>query len=118
MSLVPCPGCLSAIASYPVLPPQDTETRLTKDAEETGQYLWDLTRALSTMPYKVECESVGIHIGVGIDVDVGFLVEIDRDGPDSTPVDLDASLADKSRGSTSELRFAVWRVARRSGVLV
>ena len=32
---------------------QDVETRVTKDGADTGQYLWDLTRALSTIPYKV-----------------------------------------------------------------
>ncbi|CAM9194020.1 unnamed protein product [Choristocarpus tenellus] len=31
---------------------KETETRLTKDGEQTGQYLWDLTRALSVIPYK------------------------------------------------------------------
>ncbi|CAN0350141.1 unnamed protein product, partial [Laminaria digitata] len=31
---------------------KDVETRPTKDGEETGQYLWDLTKSLSTMPYK------------------------------------------------------------------
>ncbi|CAM9487793.1 unnamed protein product, partial [Hapterophycus canaliculatus] len=31
---------------------KEVETRLTKDGEETGQYLWDLTKALSCSPYK------------------------------------------------------------------
>ncbi|CAN0323772.1 unnamed protein product, partial [Discosporangium mesarthrocarpum] len=35
---------------------KNTETRLTQDAQETGQYLWDMTRALSTIPYKVSID--------------------------------------------------------------
>ncbi|CAM9220939.1 unnamed protein product [Ectocarpus sp. 12 AP-2014] len=31
---------------------KEVETRLTKNSEETGQYLWDLTKSLSSMPYK------------------------------------------------------------------
>ncbi|CAM9495889.1 unnamed protein product [Scytosiphon promiscuus] len=33
---------------------KEVETRVTKDGEETGQYLWDLTKALSSSPYKAE----------------------------------------------------------------
>lgn len=38
---------------------QDVETRVTKDGADTGQYLWDFTRALSTIPYKVRLQAGG-----------------------------------------------------------